>query len=150
MGPEIIERNASRVLLQDSNGRLLLLRGCDPANPQEKFWFTVGGGVDDGEGSRQAACREVKEETGIVLPEDALTGPVHNGLDEFPFDGALIRQRNSYFIATVAQERPDIDTSGFEQIEQESVDRNRWWTREELAHTTETVYPNNLLEILDR
>ena len=60
MGPEIIERNASRVLLQDSNGRLLLLRGCDPANPQEKFWFTVGGGVDDGEGSRQAACREVK------------------------------------------------------------------------------------------
>ncbi len=46
---ELIPRRAARVLLLDGAGRVLLLRGFDPAMPEHRYWFTVGGGLDDGE-----------------------------------------------------------------------------------------------------
>src|ERR1700733_1737365 len=46
--------------------RVPLLEGFDPAEPGSPFWFTIGGGLDEGEHSAQAALRELREEAGIV------------------------------------------------------------------------------------
>src|ERR1700733_4365493 len=59
-------RRAGRVLVIDPAGRVLLLQGFDPAEPDSPFWFTIGGGLDEGEHSAQAALRELREEAGIV------------------------------------------------------------------------------------
>ena len=59
-------RRAGRVLVIDPAGRVLLLEGFDPAEPGSPFWFTIGGGLDEGEHSAQAALRELREEAGIV------------------------------------------------------------------------------------
>ncbi|MGH3401335.1 MAG: hypothetical protein ACRDRJ_02280 [Streptosporangiaceae bacterium] len=40
-------RQSGRVLVIDPAGRVLLLEGFDPAEPDRRFWFTIGGGLDD-------------------------------------------------------------------------------------------------------
>ncbi|MGH3342715.1 MAG: hypothetical protein ACRDPK_07510 [Carbonactinosporaceae bacterium] len=42
----------------------------------------------------------------------------------------------------------DVDTSGLETIERQQLDGHRWWTLDELAATTETVYPLGLVALL--
>ncbi|TML29501.1 MAG: NUDIX domain-containing protein, partial [Actinobacteria bacterium] len=61
---EAIPRRASRVLVVDEAGRVLLFHGFDPARPEHGYWFTVGGGLDPGESAVQGAVRELFEETG--------------------------------------------------------------------------------------
>lgn len=74
--PAYRTRDAARVILLDANNNVLMLRGHDEHNPTRHWWFTVGGGLDAGESHRQAAVREVFEETGITLEEGDLVGPV--------------------------------------------------------------------------
>ena len=66
-GPDGIPyRRAARVILLDDADRVLLVRGHDVDQPERSWWFTVGGGIDGGETPRQAAVRELREETGIA------------------------------------------------------------------------------------
>lgn len=45
MGPaEPTRRTVARVLPVSSEGKVLLLLGCDPALPDVRYWFTVGSG----------------------------------------------------------------------------------------------------------
>jgi hypothetical protein len=80
----VVDRAAGRVLLVDAAGQVLLLRGCDPANPETLYWFTIGGGLDDGETFAEAAARELYEETGLTLVPSDLKGPVWTNVSEFP------------------------------------------------------------------
>ncbi|MET0424419.1 MAG: NUDIX domain-containing protein, partial [Actinoplanes sp.] len=45
----VIDRRAARVLIVDPAGRTLLLHGGDPARPEQRWWFTPGGGLEQGE-----------------------------------------------------------------------------------------------------
>src|SRR5699024_5779123 len=77
LGPDgLFCRRAARVLLLDDRDRLLLVRGHDVDDPGRTWWFTLGGGIDPGESAREAAVREVQEETGLRIAEGDLTGPV--------------------------------------------------------------------------
>ena len=74
------ERPTARVLLFDVEGRILLMKGRLPSNPDAPgAWFTIGGGVEPGESVYQAAAREVREETGftdVILGDIAWCGEV--------------------------------------------------------------------------
>ena len=69
-------REAARVLLFDDAGRVLLAMGHDEDQPDRAWWFTIGGGIEEGEDPRAAAVREVFEETGLRLDAHELVGPV--------------------------------------------------------------------------
>ena len=60
-------RPAARVVLFDSERRVLLLRAEFPLRPGDTHaravWFTPGGGVEPGESYEAAALRELWEET---------------------------------------------------------------------------------------
>lgn len=140
-------RTAARVLVIDAEGALLLLCGHDPARPgQGVWWFTPGGGLEAGEDTRRAARRELFEETGLVV--DDFDEPVHERHTAFDFDGVHYDQYEYFYCARVA--RFEIDDSHWSDIERRVLDGARWWTRAELATTTETIYPENLAEILAR
>jgi hypothetical protein len=43
-----------------------------------------------------------------------------------------------------------VDNSGFTEFERSTHAGHRWWSRDELAGTAETVYPLELVPLLDR
>jgi 8-oxo-dGTP pyrophosphatase MutT (NUDIX family) len=153
MEPAVVPRRAGRVLLLDTGNRVLLFRGVDPRRRSEPYWFTIGGGLDPGETERDAAARELAEETGLRRLPDQLTGPVHREVSEFSFDGRRYRQENAYFVTRLDDGRAGgwtVDTSGFQAVERASVDGHRWWPVDELRTTGERYYPSDLADILTR
>jgi 8-oxo-dGTP pyrophosphatase MutT (NUDIX family) len=61
---------SAKVLLITSELDVLLLSSLDPGNPgRPRYWFAVGGGVEEGETLEETAVREVYEETGFRLSD---------------------------------------------------------------------------------
>ena len=147
--PKAVARTASRVLLLDGAGRLLLFRGGDPSAPERgTWWFTPGGGLDPGETLLEGAVRELFEETGLHCDPLALGEPVHAEESLFDFAGMRITQQQTFFVLRV--DAHEVDTTGFEELEASSIVEHRWWEREALRSTADVVYPLCLSELLDR
>lgn len=143
-----IPRTAARVLPIDRRGRVLLLRGCDPAVPADTYWFTVGGGLDPGETAAAAAARELYEETGLALEPAALGSPVYADTTEFGFAGRRYRQRQDFFAVRVdAYDPAPVASDGAEHA---AILGYRWWTAAELDSTLEAYYPSTLPALLRR
>jgi len=143
---EPIPRRAGRVLLLDAADRVLLFHGYDPDRPEHAYWFTPGGGLDEGETAAQGAARELFEETGLSVPAERLGAPVRREVTEFPFAGNWYRQEQEFFLLRV--DSWQVDTVGFSDIERDSVDGHRWWSVEDLDATTDRYYPVDLAELL--
>jgi len=142
----VIVRRAGRVVVVDARDRVLLLRGCDPARPDAgSWWLTPGGGVDDGETERDAAQRELREETGLDTRVD---GPiVLERVTEFDFDGRHFEQREQFFVVRV--DAHEVQATELTEVEERALLGHRWWTHAELAATGDVVYPEQLLALLD-
>jgi 8-oxo-dGTP pyrophosphatase MutT (NUDIX family) len=145
---DAISRRAARVLLVDGAGRVLMFHGFDPARPADGYWFTVGGGLEPGEPSAEAAARELAEETGLWLPAEQLGEPVWREVTEYPFDGRWYRQEQEFFLVRVPGW--EVVTDGFDAAERDSIDGHRWWTIEELESTGDRFYPVDLPGLLRR
>ncbi|MFF3321026.1 NUDIX hydrolase [Streptomyces sp. NPDC002889] len=137
-------RKVARVVLLDPQDRILLLHGYEPADPDDTWWFTPGGGLEGDETREEAALRELAEETGITEVE---LGPVlWRRHCSFPFDGRRWDQDEWYFLARTAQTATA--PGGLTDLERRSVAGLRWWTSAELSAARETVYPTRLAELL--
>jgi 8-oxo-dGTP pyrophosphatase MutT (NUDIX family) len=139
-------RVAAKVILIAPDDSTLLFRGGDPARPVVgTWWFAPGGGVEPGETVEAAARREVFEETGFVL--DGLGPVVHRRRAEFEFMDRTITADENYFV--VRCERREISTAGWTELERKVMEEHRWWTTAELRTTTDTVYPENLIWLIE-
>ncbi len=145
---ETIAREAVRVVLVDTDERVLLIEGHDPARPDRgTYWFTPGGGIDPGETPQECAAREVLEEIGLRLEHSQL-GPVRRTEQvEFGFEGRTIQQRQVFFLVQV--EPLEVDTTRWTELERRAQKGTRWWTLEELAATRETVYPDDVVALVE-
>ncbi|AFU03734.1 putative hydrolase, nudix family protein [Nocardia brasiliensis ATCC 700358] len=142
-------RTTARIVLFDENDRTLLMRGNDPKTPDTSFWFTVGGGVEPGESLRDAAVRELYEETGHRADPESLRGPIWRRVAVFPFDGDLIRSEELFFALRVPGYEPQ--ATNLTAIERRSITGNKWCTVADIValdRSGETVYPYNLDELL--
>lgn len=68
-----VDARLAVVLLVDDRGWVLLQERDEYAPRAANQWGMVGGHVEDGEEFGTAVYREVAEETGLVLPDGALT-----------------------------------------------------------------------------
>lgn len=138
-------RQAARVILFDEHNRVLLFRGVDSTIADAApWWFTPGGGLEAGETPREAALREVREETGLTL--DSVSGPVYEQKMDFTFEGVNLHQYEQFFVAHVHEFA--ITAESRTDLEKRTMLESRWWSLDELERTSETVYPNVLAELV--
>ena len=81
---------AVSVVVPDDQGHILLIRRVD-----NNYWSIPGGGMEPGESVRQAARREVSEETGINCEVTGLVGIYSNPRHVAAYDDGEVRQEFS-------------------------------------------------------
>ena len=86
---------AVSAIVPDEDGRILLIRRTD-----NNYWSIPGGGLEPGESVRQAAAREVLEETGIVCEVTGLVGIYSDPNHVAAYDDGEVRQEFSICFST--------------------------------------------------
>lgn len=77
--------------------RVLLQGDTDPGLPGSRFWQTPGGGIDEGESPREAAARELYEETGLALAPAELGEPVATRTVTHGYSDRILIQHETYY-----------------------------------------------------
>ena len=146
----LLFREAARVILLDEDDRVLLIRGHDVDQPDRSWWFTVGGGIDDGEDAMAAAVREVREETGIVLvaarPRRARCSPGRRSSTSSPSTAG--RTRSSTWRACPRPRSAPVDRGGWTELEHDVIDELRWWSLDDLDRVDIEVFPDRLVDLV--
>jgi 8-oxo-dGTP diphosphatase len=140
-------RPSARLLILDPAGRVLLFRFVHKSGALagEDYWATPGGGVQAGETFAQAALRELEEETGI---RSRTPGP-ELARREFALHletGETVWADERYFVVAAASQA--VSRDGWTVVEQNVMTEHKWWSTEELAATTETFWPDNLIALI--
>jgi 8-oxo-dGTP pyrophosphatase MutT (NUDIX family) len=138
-------RQAARVVVLDSGGRVLLIQSVDPANPAKSSWWEIpGGGMDPGETSAQTAARELREEAGIV---EARIGPVvWTQSVQYTFAGLFFDQDEHIHVAWT--EQTVLATPRLESLEALAFQARRWWTVDEVLDAETAFLPRHLPHLL--
>jgi len=119
---------------------------CKDGTPTGKsFWGTPGGAVDEGETFEAAALRGLYEETGI-----SVTG-LDRHLAERRFvlhlpTGEIVLAHEKYFV--LQSNNPTITCDNRTNEDRREIAKSKWWRIAELRVTTETVFPEHLVDIL--
>ncbi|MGW0893161.1 NUDIX hydrolase [Saccharopolyspora sp. NPDC002578] len=139
-------RLGARVLLLDSDDRVLLIHARDPDAPEHQWWELPGGGIDPGETAHDTARREITEETGLVLDD---IGPlVWTRESRFTYRGQQHHRQDEVFLARLTDTHPT-RAPKHSANETAGLLGQHWWTTAELAETTSELLPPELPRLME-
>ena len=132
-------RPSGRVVLIDEQDRVLLFK-WETLN----VWITPGGGLKPGETYEEAALRELREETSLVVSE---LGPwVWSRSHVFRWNEMLYDAMERFFLLRTPHFQ--VSSEGMEPAEREEASVHRWWSLDELSSSKEVFAPRRIAELL--
>ncbi|MDX2603036.1 bifunctional GNAT family N-acetyltransferase/NUDIX hydrolase [Streptomyces caniscabiei] len=137
-------RRAARIAVVDPEGAVLLFQYYN--SEVGAHWALPGGGLDEGETPRQAAARELREETGWTdLEPGALLCTWEHDFTRY---GLPVRQHDTIYVARGPRREPVGGVLATSRA-REGILTWRWWTPAELTDpTAEPVWPPHLGRLL--
>jgi 8-oxo-dGTP pyrophosphatase MutT (NUDIX family) len=143
------QRNSARLLVINPARQVLLFRfqhkgdaldGCD-------HWATPGGGLEEGETFEAAAIRELHEETGLHIDAVGISVAERSFPMMLP-SGETVLSVERYFVVRADGER--LTRDGWTADETRVMTEHKWWSVAELQETAETVWPENLIQMMEQ
>ncbi len=131
----------------DPAGRVLLLGCTDPGHRATAWWELPGGGVEPGEDPASAGVREVREETGVIVPPETV-GPLLWTQDvDYTWLGRRRQSRQHVRLARLVV-TAEVTENALEPAEADTVHAVRWWSAAELAVSRARFFPRHLPTVL--
>ncbi|HRW58101.1 MAG TPA: NUDIX domain-containing protein [Chlamydiales bacterium] len=138
-------RKSVKILLINPDNKILLMQAEDPkitskeGNYHGRFWFPVGGGLEENETIKQAAIRELYEETGL-LEKHVTIGPiVWHGAFELNINNVLT-QLDQTFIVMKTKEK-EVRLHALCEWEKQHALNLAWFSYEEICNCEDVIYP---------
>ena len=145
-----LERDAVRVVLTDVGGRVLLFHVLTPDEAPDGWWELPGGGIDPGETYLDAAVREIREETGLILDPAQVGKPTWQRDSTWLSRGKRRLQHELVVRAQVAADQPPVVDGGRTPEEVDDFVTAQWWPVPEIIDSQVHFYPGRLPELLPR
>lgn len=142
-------RLSSKLVVLDPAGRVLLLDCVDPGDRATTWQELPGGGLDPAEDAVDAGVREVREETGVLVPREAV-GPLQwSQVASYTW---LRRRHTARFEGRVARlpAAPVVGPAALTGPEAGTVLASRWWTLPEVAAHPGRFFPRSFPALLPR
>lgn len=142
-------RETARILLTNPfNQVFLLLTHFDPEVGLPPRWITPGGGIDAGETPIEAAVRELREETGLAVSQEALGEKLAEISGRWDWGDGLNHHTYVDHFYKLVVENFELDDSGWTDDERRDVLEYRWWDLAELKVTHEPIGPHGLADLI--
>ncbi|CAN5741183.1 hypothetical protein BH11PSE1_BH11PSE1_04740 [soil metagenome] len=145
----VTERTAVRVVVQDGEGRILLLRTRDVTEPEVGEWWELpGGGLDPGETYLEAALREIAEETGIIAVASQVGPPSWRRTATFRYRQGRRLQHEVVVRVGLDGPGPAVSEAGQLDYEKEDYLGFQWWSVADVEASVARFYPGRLPRLL--
>jgi 8-oxo-dGTP pyrophosphatase MutT (NUDIX family) len=140
-----IVRKSVRVLLLNDEKKLLLMciEGFDisttDGKKNERFWCTIGGGIEHGESLEQATLREIYEETGLEPQDISMGTAVWHGSVDLILKGKPTRLDETFIVCKTKQK--DVALHAPTEDEKMVVKNLQWFSLEDIEQSSDTIFP---------
>ena len=144
-------RETARVLLYRMSPEpaiFLLLTHFDPEVGLPPRWITPGGGIDPGESTVEAAIRELAEETGLKMPQEALGEKIWETDGRWDWSDGINHHTFVDHFYALQVDGFELDTTRWTDDERRDIVEFRWWSVAELKDSGERISPPGLVEFV--
>ena len=138
-------RNSVKLILLNENNELLLMK-TDDKEIQGKdgkyngvFWQMIGGKIEEGETIKEAAYRELFEETGLKKEQVTIGNVVWYGEVDLLMHGIITKVKQSFIMAKTNS--INVTLNNLTEEEKPVCNKLEWFSIDKIKKCTDIIYP---------